>query len=93
MRRFKALLEILSRYRLALVLGFGCILFTQAANMAIPRFVLQEAVDTLTRTPGDAGERILGIAALLVGIALVRGVSQYWMTPRDRKSTRLNSSH
>ena len=33
-RRFRPVLEIASGYRLALVLGFLCVLPTQAANMA-----------------------------------------------------------
>ncbi len=79
MRRFRPVLEILARCRLALFLGFACILVTQAANMAIPRFVLQEAFDELTQAREGARDRVLLLAALLVGIALVRGVSQYWM--------------
>ncbi|MCK6479906.1 MAG: ABC transporter ATP-binding protein [Planctomycetaceae bacterium] len=77
MHRFTPVLEILRRHRPALYLGLLCILVTQAAYMTIPRLI-QVAVDSLKVVPLDP-DLVPRTALLVLGIAAVRAVSQYWM--------------
>lgn len=78
MRRFGPVLEILRRHRPALYVGFACILLTQAANVTIPRLV-QEAVDALAIPARPDLDLVGRVALLVVLVALLRGVSQFFM--------------
>jgi ATP-binding cassette subfamily B protein len=78
MRRFRPVLEILARHRLLLCIGFACVMVTQAANVAIPRFI-QEAVDAF-RDPARTDLSVVDhIVVLFLLVAVVRAVSQFFM--------------
>jgi len=77
-RRFRPVFEILARHRAALALGFLCVLVTQAAHVAIPR-VVQGAVDALGAEPGPDLDAVAAAALIVVGLALVRGGTQFAM--------------
>jgi ATP-binding cassette subfamily B protein len=77
-RRFRPVLEILARYRRPLAVGFACCLVTQAANMAVPQ-IIRRALDALQSAAGPDLDAVKACALLVLGAALVRAVSQYWM--------------
>ena len=77
-RRFRPVLEIASGYRLALVLGFLCVLPTQAANMAKPQ-LFKDVVDALGAAgPPDLSAVKTAVLVLLL-LFVVRCATQYWM--------------
>ena len=64
------------RYRRGLSLGLGALVLKDAMAAVLP-IILKYGVDTLT-----AGFRlafIVELAALLIGVSLVKGIFQYWM--------------
>src|SRR5882762_7077417 len=64
------------RYRRLFALGFLALLLKDLAAVAAP-LVIREAVDLFSR--GAPAVRIFRLAAWLTGIALARGIFQYWM--------------
>ncbi len=64
------------RYRRGLALGLGALVLKDVAG-AVQPLVIRAAIDTLSLTFGLA--RLLRFAALLVGLAAVKGLFQYWM--------------
>jgi ATP-binding cassette, subfamily B, multidrug efflux pump len=64
------------RYRRGLALGMGALLIKDVTTAALP-LVIRQAVDAMTA--GLRLELVLRFSALLVGIALVKSVFQYWM--------------
>jgi ATP-binding cassette subfamily B protein len=66
----------LRRYRGGLALGLGALVLKDVAG-AVQPLVIRAAIDTLSNAFGLA--RLLRFAALLVGLAAVKGLFQYWM--------------
>ena len=64
------------RYRRGLALGLGSLVLKDVAG-AVQPLVIRAAVDALAPAFGLA--RLLRFAGLLVGLALVKGIFQYWM--------------
>jgi len=64
------------RYRAGLALGLGALVLKDVAG-AVQPLVIRAAIDTLSHAFGLA--RLLRYAALLVGLAAVKGLFQYWM--------------
>lgn len=64
------------RYRRGLALGIGSLLMKDFLAAALP-IVLKYGVDSLTR--GFMLRVVLQLAALLIGLSLVKGLFQYWM--------------
>jgi len=64
------------RYRAGLALGLGALVLKDVAG-AVQPLVIRAAIDALSRAFGLA--RLLRFAALLVGLAAVKGLFQYWM--------------
>ena len=64
------------RYRRGFALGFGALVLKDALGAALP-LVMRSAVDALTA--GRALRIVMGLCALIVAAALVKGVFQYWM--------------
>src|SRR5580700_1096704 len=64
------------RYRAGLGLGLGALVLKDVAG-AVQPLVIRAAIDTLSQAFGVS--RLLRFAALLVGLAAVKGLFQYWM--------------
>ncbi len=64
------------RYRGGLSLGIGALLLKDALAATLP-IVIKYGVDSLTR--GFQMRILLQLAALLIGLSLVKGLFQYWM--------------
>jgi len=64
------------RYRRGLAVGLGALVLKDFAGAAQP-LVIRAAVDALAHAFGLS--RLLRFAALLVGLALIKGIFQYWM--------------
>jgi ATP-binding cassette subfamily B multidrug efflux pump len=91
LRRLRPLQPYLLRYRKRYVLGFAALLVTQAVGVAVP-LVIKGGIDALAAIdaggrlrvqPGLASavtrDRLLVLAALLLGIAFTKAVFQFWM--------------
>ncbi len=66
----------LKRYRKGLGLGIGALLAKDLLAVTLP-VVIKFGIDSLTK--GFVLRVVLELAGLLVGLALVKGVFQYWM--------------
>jgi ATP-binding cassette, subfamily B, multidrug efflux pump len=66
----------LRRYRAGLALGLGSLLAKDALAASLP-IVIKYGVDSLTR--GFQLRIVMQLAALLVGLSMVKGLFQYWM--------------
>jgi ATP-binding cassette, subfamily B, multidrug efflux pump len=66
----------LRRYRRGLALGLGSLLAKDALAAALP-IVIKYGVDSLTR--GFQLRIVMQLAALLIGLSMVKGLFQYWM--------------
>ncbi len=64
------------RYRSGLTLGIGALLMKDALAATLP-IVIKYGVDSLTR--GFQMRILMQLAALLIGLSLVKGLFQYWM--------------
>jgi ATP-binding cassette subfamily B protein len=64
------------RYRGSLALGLGALVLKDLAGAAQP-LAIRAAIDTLSHTAGMAN--LLRYAGYLVGLALLKGLFQYWM--------------
>ncbi|MGA8041276.1 MAG: ABC transporter ATP-binding protein [Terracidiphilus sp.] len=79
LRDLTPLFSYMRRYRFGYVLGFLCVVCTNAVWVLFPK-VLQAAIDDLDH--GVTRSRILQFAGLLVAISLVKGIflySQRWI--------------
>ena len=74
--QLRTLFPYLIRYRWRYAAGFTALIFKILLAAAVP-LVLRFAVDSLTASVTI--ELLWGWAALLLGLALVKGVFQYWM--------------
>jgi ATP-binding cassette subfamily B multidrug efflux pump len=64
------------RYRSGLALGILALVMKDALAVALP-VVIKEGIDSLTH--GFHMEIVLGMAGLLIGLSLIKGLFQYWM--------------
>src|SRR5579875_1138061 len=76
LKSLSTLWPYIRRYRGGLSLGIGALLMKDALAAALP-IVLKDGIDSLTR--GFQIRIVLELAALLIGLSLVKGVFQYWM--------------
>jgi ATP-binding cassette, subfamily B, multidrug efflux pump len=73
---FRTLWPYMRRYRRALALGMGSLVFKDVAQVAGP-LVIRSAIDAFTA--GRPFSAILRLALLLAGIALLKSFFQFWM--------------
>src|SRR5579863_825717 len=91
LRRLKPLKPYLARYKRGYVTGFLTLIITQAVGVTVP-LIIKAGIDTLTTVdtqghlrfhPGlenaVTSNRLLLLAGLLLGVALVKAVFQFWM--------------
>jgi ATP-binding cassette subfamily B protein len=64
------------RYRWGLALGLGALVLKDVAG-AVQPLVIRAAIDALTHAVGAI--RLLRFAGYLIGLALLKGIFQYWM--------------
>ncbi|MFN7995863.1 MAG: ABC transporter ATP-binding protein [Bryobacteraceae bacterium] len=64
------------RYRWGLALGLGALVLKDVAG-AVQPLVIRGAIDTLSKSAGLG--RLLRYAGMLIGLALLKGIFQYWM--------------
>jgi ATP-binding cassette subfamily B protein len=64
------------RYRRGFAIGMAALLAKDIAYVSLPLFI-RHGVDSLMH--GSSLDRVLGFAALLVGISALKGFFQYWM--------------
>ncbi|MBI3470101.1 MAG: ABC transporter ATP-binding protein [Candidatus Solibacter usitatus] len=76
LKTLRPLLPYLIRYRRGLALGMSALVAKDLAAAALP-LIIRAAIDTLSRHLGLAA--VLQFAAYLAGMALLKGVFQYWM--------------
>src|SRR5215472_15211284 len=76
LRRLYPLKPYLGRYKKRYVLGFGALLISQAVGVTAP-LIIKAGVDGLTRAA--APRALLSYAGLLLAVALVKAVFQFWM--------------
>ena len=74
--RLRPLRPYLAHYKKPFVLGFAALVVTQAIGALIP-LVIMAGVDAISHHSG--GSKLLVVAAVLVGAALVKAVFQFWM--------------
>jgi ATP-binding cassette subfamily B protein len=76
LRRLSPLFPYLSRYRSRYVAGFLTLAIAQLVGVTIP-LIIKAGVDNLTR--GVAARVLLFDAGLMLGVALVKAIFQFWM--------------
>ena len=76
LKSFSTLWPYMRRYRAGLSLGIGSLLMKDLLAAALP-LVIKDGVDSLTR--GFQLRIVMQLAALLIGLSLVKGLFQYWM--------------
>ncbi len=76
LKSLATLLPYLRRYRAGLALGLGSLVIKDALSAALP-IVIKYGIDALTA--GFRMQIVLQLAALLIGISLIKGLFQYWM--------------
>jgi ATP-binding cassette, subfamily B, multidrug efflux pump len=76
LKSLSTLWPYLRRYRVGLALGLASLLTKDALAAALP-IVIKYGVDSLTR--GFQLRIVMQLAALLVGLSMVKGLFQYWM--------------
>jgi ATP-binding cassette subfamily B multidrug efflux pump len=73
---FRQVAPYVWRYRKRMVLGLGALILKDVLGATLP-LMMRSGVDSLTR--GLPLRVVLQYAALLAGLALVKGLFQYWM--------------
>ncbi|MBV9611067.1 MAG: ABC transporter ATP-binding protein [Acidobacteriaceae bacterium] len=76
LKSLSTLWPYLARYRGGLALGIGALLSKDVLAVALP-LVIKSAVDSLTR--GFQIRIVVQLAAVLIGLSILKGVFQYWM--------------
>jgi ATP-binding cassette subfamily B protein len=75
-RRLSPLLSYLARYKKRYVLGFLTLTVSQLVGVIVP-LIIKDGIDSLS---GSApAQRLLSLAALMLAVALVKAVFQFWM--------------
>jgi ATP-binding cassette, subfamily B, multidrug efflux pump len=72
----RPLVAYIKRYRRRIILGFLCVVITNAVGMVFP-WVLKGAIDDLTRAL--TYEKLIRYPLILIGITLVQAVFRFWM--------------
>ncbi len=72
----RPLFPYLAKYKKRYVVGFSALVITQVVGVTIP-LVIKDTLDALTR--GVTLHRLAFFACLLLGIALVKAIFQFWM--------------
>jgi len=72
----RPLFPYLARYKKGYVIGFVALILTQVVGVTIP-LVIKDTFDALTR--GVTVQKLAFFALLLLGIALVKAIFQFWM--------------
>jgi ATP-binding cassette, subfamily B, multidrug efflux pump len=72
----RPLFPYLAKYKKGYVIGFSALIITQVVGVTIP-LVIKDTFDALTR--GVTSQRLAFFALLLLGIALVKAIFQFWM--------------
>lgn len=75
-QRLRPLFAYLGRYKRQYVVGFFCLVVAQTVGVAIP-LIIKRGIDDLTR--GVSTRALLAVVGLLVCIALLKAVFQFWM--------------
>src|SRR5579864_1281579 len=91
LRRLKPLKPYLARYKRRYVAGFLTLIITQAVGVTVP-LIIKAGIDTLTEIDAQGhlrfhtglasaatSNRLLLLAGLLLGVALVKAIFQFWM--------------
>src|SRR6185503_1845571 len=73
---FHTLRPYLWRYRRGLMLGMGSLVLKDGAAAVTP-LLIRAAIDALTE--GQRFQVVLRFALILVAVALVKGIFQFWM--------------
>jgi ATP-binding cassette subfamily B protein len=76
LKSLSTLFPYVRRYRKGLALGIGALLAKNLLAATLP-LVIRDGIDSLTR--GFQMRIVLDLAALLIGLSLVKGLFQYWM--------------
>ena len=76
LKTLSTLLPYVRRYRGGLALGIGALLMKDLLAVSQP-LIIKNGVDSLTH--GFQVKIVVELAALLIGISLVKGLFQYWM--------------
>ncbi len=72
----RPLFPYLAKYKKGYVIGFSALIITQVVGVTIP-LVITDTFDALTR--GVTTQKLAFFALLLLGIALVKAIFQFWM--------------
>ena len=72
----RPLFPYLAKYKKGYVIGFSALIITQVVGVTIP-LVIKDTFDALTR--GVTSQKLAFFALLLLGIALVKAIFQFWM--------------
>ena len=72
----RPLFPYLAKYKKRYVIGFSALIITQVVGVTIP-LVIKDTFDALTH--GVTSQKLLFFAGLLLGIALVKAIFQFWM--------------
>jgi len=74
--QLRPLIPYLARYKQRYLLGFAALLATQALGVSIP-LIIKAGVDGLAQAAPQS--QLLVLAGLLLGIALIKAIFQFWM--------------
>jgi len=66
----------LTKYKKRYAIGFSALIITQGVGVTVP-LIIKDAIDGLTR--GIASQKLLFFAGLLLGVALIKAIFQFWM--------------
>lgn len=72
----RPLFPYLAKYKKRYVIGFSALVITQVVGVTVP-LVIKDTIDALTH--GVTSHKLLFFAGLLLGIALVKAIFQFWM--------------
>ena len=66
----------MTKYKKRYAIGFSALIITQGVGVTVP-LIIKDAIDGLTR--GIASQKLLFFAGLLLGVALIKAIFQFWM--------------
>lgn len=76
LQRLRPLKPYLARYTRRYAVGFIALVLTQAFRVILP-LIIKTGIDSLSQ--GGSRDRLLAYAGLLLGVALIQAVFQFWM--------------
>jgi ATP-binding cassette, subfamily B, multidrug efflux pump len=74
--RLRPLKPYLARYKGQYVAGFAALIITQVVGITIP-LLIKSGIDGMRR--GVRGGELLSLAGIILGVALVKAIFQFWM--------------